>query len=165
MYVISHITFSYSPDEDRISLLSGCLSGQRICLWLTALLVRRLIPNLCELMSLHGVTQDLDEAASESNEDVARKTRNSEPDSTRPQDMPEFLVSAIDLAVTDVNFILTFRGKTPEEAAVFRVSLEASTKIVEALVACSEKAGWNCQTNRSEFGRTEHDLRKKITIH
>ena len=76
---------------------------------------------------LHGVTQDLDEAASESNEDVEEETRHSEPDSTRPQDMPEFLVSTIDLAVTDVNFILTFRGKTPEEAAVFRVSLEAST--------------------------------------
>ena len=165
MYVLNQVTFSYSPEEDRISLLSECCSGEKIRLWLTNRLARQLIPHLLELVSVYGVTQDSKEAGAISRDHSGERTQNSEPELTLQQDIPEFLISMIDLTARDANFILTFRGEKSEERAALGISYAASHQIAEALQACSEKAGWSHTLQKPQLDRSKQYSAKKVTIH
>ena len=164
MFILNRVTFSYSPEEDRISLTGQSRSGENLRLWLTSRLVRQLIPHLLGLTPNAEIIADIEATNGELIEDSGNGLTGPASAVDWQPGCQEFLISAIDLTVRETNLILTFRGEGSHDSAVLGLNHESSYQTVEALRVCSAKAGWEFPPEKSEPDRSEL-FSEKVTIH
>lgn len=143
MFLVSRLNMGYDAEEDRLRLACESAAGERVVLWLTQRLVRRLL----EELAASGVPANGAMAVGRgqtSNNAEAKPARDCEPTGTPLAGHscpPSFLVTRLRLRQSSARVSLSLIG---DDCAEVRLDLDHSglPRWRELLAACCQVAQW-----------------------
>lgn len=159
---LGKVTLSYVFLEDRVQLSGLDTQGQTIRLWLTARLLRSLVPYLIRRHAEFEVQR----ATSAS--DAAALNRENEEDEVAVNGehaSSEALISEIDLATHHTGLSLVFKEPQKGACASFTLSVSALVIWNRALKQCFEQAGWATDVFDRALNTSTLAARTAVTIH
>ena len=175
---VTRATLAFDKTEDRISLTCAFKDHDNVILWLTARLVRQLVPHLMELTSQlpanhsassqDGVVAERDLETGDSFSDEApegkpggiQKSRTAEPPVIAEAGGPSRVVTAVDITNSAMLVKLGFRDDKGDAAVLLSLEHMQLAQWLEGVQQCFVQGDWPMDCWQDPVGK---DLSRAAT--
>lgn len=127
------VSVRYSPEEDRVLMNGLGAQGDRIKLWFTARLLRRVVAHMTTVVRLRSIENrgEADHGEGEAHEGLSSESYTD-----------EVLVRAVDIKSSDGRLEQIYKDDQELERAALTLSQTELAQWLKGLEKCFERAGW-----------------------